>query len=57
LLLDEIEALLLYLTLDPAAFRKVYNELLGRLISSTQRIYGQLLSLGRASDAAGQPLL
>ena len=57
LLPDEIEALLLYLTLDSAAFSNAYNELLGRLTSSPQRLYGHLLSLGCACDAAGQQLL
>jgi len=38
LLPDEIEALLLYLSLDPTAFSNAYNELLGRLNSRNLRL-------------------
>jgi hypothetical protein len=57
LLPDEIEALLLYLTLEPAEFSKAYNALLGRLVSLPQRLYGQLLSLGSICNNTGQPFL
>lgn len=57
LLPDEIEALLLYLSLAPDAFSMAFNELLGRLTSSPQRLYGQLLALGSACDTTGQPII
>lgn len=57
LLPDEIDALLLYLTTDHAAFHERYHELLASLVSTPHRLYGQLLVLGSVSTGEGQPLL
>jgi hypothetical protein len=57
LLPDEIETLLLRFSLEPAAFSKAYNDLLGRLTSSPQRLYGQLIALGSIRDEEGRPFL
>jgi hypothetical protein len=57
LLPDEIEALLLYLTLELAEFGKAYNELLGRLVGLPQRLHGQLRSLSSVCNDRGQPFL
>lgn len=57
LLPDEIDALLLYLTTDPAAFHERYHELLANLASAPHRLYAQLLALGSVSSSEGQPLL
>jgi hypothetical protein len=55
LLPDEIEALLLYFTIDHTAFSEAYNSQIGKL--TPNRIYGQLLSLGSVNDSSGQAVL
>lgn len=57
LLPDEIEALLLYLTTPADSFSAAYGQLLDRLNSMPQRLYGQLLSLAGIYDEAGQQVL
>ncbi|GHO84354.1 AAA family ATPase [Dictyobacter formicarum] len=57
LLPDEIEALLLYLTTPADSFPAAYSQLLDRLNSMPQRLYGQLLSLAGIYDEAGQQVL
>jgi hypothetical protein len=55
LLPDEIEALLLYFTIDHTVFNGAYNSQLGKLTPNRQ--YGQLLSLGSVTDSDGQAVL
>jgi MoxR-like ATPase len=57
LLPDEIETLLLYLTTERDDFERAYNNLLSELVSTSHRLYGQLLALGSISDDHGQPFL
>lgn len=53
LLPDEIEILLLALTSERAAFSAAYHRLLANLADRQQRLYGQLLALGRVSNEHG----
>jgi DNA polymerase III delta prime subunit len=57
LLPDEIDALLLTLTHTHNKFRETYNRLLAGLADRPQRLYGQLLALGRVNDENGVPYL
>lgn len=57
LLPDEVEALLIYLTNEPAAFPDAYHALLTHLTSTPQRLYGHLLALGSVCDQTRRPLL
>jgi len=57
LLPDEIETLLFYLARERTNFSEAYTNLLARLVGTPHRLYGQLLALGSAIDADGQPLL
>lgn len=50
LLPDEIDVLLLALTCQLEDFSAAYNRLLSSLADRQQRLYGQLLALGRVSD-------
>jgi hypothetical protein len=54
LLPDEIDALLLALTSERAAFSAAYNRLLDRLADRPQRLYGQLLALSSVNDEQGE---
>jgi MoxR-like ATPase len=57
LLPDEIDALLLFLTVERDTFSAAYQRLLERLVSTPQRLFGQLFALSSVCNEQGQPYL